>query len=589
MAARSSQREIEDLVLKCAYLVAVGDAHLADEEQQHISLMRGQVQRMLQARRAIEAAEAGDWKTAREHFDGSAPVSLSMEGIFDLPPALMEIHEERVAVQSQDELAELEKRTARSLTDPFYQKVAYISCMQAALADDELSDAERQTLRILGDEWNLGHGEAVSWYNNIAAPVLTGEGPPDEQEQSGPGSEADRLLQMLLSGSDGEESEEDALAELRRLLGMDEEEGEPDDTDTTPPPPLYEAILAGDVVEVKHLIEQGQDVRQSVRGGSLLTHAMLHEQFEIADELVRHGADINEVGEAESTPLTTAIHNQVEPAVQYALEHGADANKLISVPAQGDDGPISVSISPLGLAAQRQSARVVQLLIAHGADVNHFDGFGFTPLMWAIREHNNDAMTLLIEAGANTDFDPPDNLPAEHLARLNPLLASATNGNLPALRLLLSRGVRTDVVDGTGASALKHCAQAGSSAMVEALLAARADPNIADREGWTALLSAAWREHPPVVRALLDAGADPNVQATHGDAAGWTPLIAAAFDAAEPIVRDLLAAGADPSLEDANGMTAADHVNEKLEEEDDEDKLRSYERIKAMLEAKRAT
>lgn len=589
--ARSEEAE-EDLILQCAYLVAVGDAHLADEEQQHLSTMRGVVRRMLKARPAIEHVESsGDWDGARELFDPSTPVEISMEGIFGLPSAVSQLHEQRVAVNTQDDLLDLEKTQAGQLTDPFHRKIAYISCMQAALADDELSDAERQTLRIMGEEWDLGHGEAIAWYNNIAFPILSGEDPPEEVEEAGPGSEAARLLQGVLGELDsGETSPEEALAALRSVLGISEEDEEEEprmgNQADAERPPIIEALESDDAKQFRELLTTS-DANAQYNGTPLIAYAIGLERFDMAAALLQSGADINLVTDNGATPLMLAIQNQVASAVEFATNNGADPNKEILTAAEGDHGEtISVGIAPLHLACQMDDARIVELLIASGADINEFDGFGFTPLMWAIREHNQEHCQLLIDAGADIDLDPPTDLPANHLARLNPLLAAATNENLSMLRTLCEKGVRTDVTDGTKSTALKHASQQGSMAMVEALIKAGADVNLTDREGWTPLMAAAWREHPPVVRALLAAGANPNTQANDvSEVPGWTPLIAAAYCAAEEIVADLLRAGANMRMADAEGLTALDHVNRHLENaEENLEAGEAYERIRALLQ-----
>ena len=63
-------------------------------------------------------------------------------------------------------------------------------------------------------------------------------------------------------------------------------------------------------------------------------------------------------------------------------------------------------------------------------------------------------------------------------------------------------------------------------ALVELLVANRANVNAQRRDGMTALHAAAYRGHLRVIEALLRAGADPNIRA-HADAgahAGESPL-----------------------------------------------------------------
>jgi hypothetical protein len=215
-----SADEQADLILHCAYLVAVGDAHLAEEELSHLSLLRGEIRRVLSARGAIEAVEcSGNFETAKSLFDPSTPVRLSIEGIIGVPPAMMSLHQARQDLATQEELVALEQQYAAKITDPYLQKVAYYFCIQVASADDDFADAEHQTLRILGDVWGLSHGDAVDWYNIIAFPVLTGE---DPLEALGEGADA-----RGGESTSEQQSEEETAAELRRLLGLDDPSEEP--------------------------------------------------------------------------------------------------------------------------------------------------------------------------------------------------------------------------------------------------------------------------------------------------------------------------------------------------------------------------
>lgn len=204
--------------------------------------------------------------------------------------------------------------------------------------------------------------------------------------------------------------------------------------------------------------------------------------------------------------------------------------------------------------------------------------------MHAIKDHQYDNEILLIDAGAALDFDPPTDLPADHLAKLNPLLVSATNSNLPMVRLMLEKGVRVDVQDGGGSTALKHAAAAGNRAMVEALIQAGADVNLADEEDWTPLMAAAYREHAPIVRTLLENGADPNRSAIDRppETAGWTPLIAAAAYGCDGIVKSLLDANADTEMKAADGLTALEHAVENAE--DLGEKRRAFRRTIKLLQ-----
>lgn len=97
------------------------------------------------------------------------------------------------------------------------------------------------------------------------------------------------------------------------------------------------------------------------------------------------------------------------------------------------------------------------------------------------------------------------------------------------------------------------------------LVAAGADVNArAGREDCTGLtplhLAAARHEHPEEIAILVDAGAEIDVRAGGLECAGMTPLHFAARDSNLANIEALLDAGADASLKDAQGLTAFDHL-----------------------------
>ncbi|CAA6667398.1 unnamed protein product [Spirodela intermedia] len=80
-------------------------------------------------------------------------------------------------------------------------------------------------------------------------------------------------------------------------------------------------------------------------------------------------------------------------------------------------------------------------LIAGGADVCHFDGDGMTPLMYASRRGNAEAVRLLLEAGAPWNALTPGGLSAGDFAM--------ENGHQEAFDLLLNAGIQAELVLGT--------------------------------------------------------------------------------------------------------------------------------------------
>ncbi|KAG8350127.1 hypothetical protein FVEN_g11709 [Fusarium venenatum] len=138
---------------------------------------------------------------------------------------------------------------------------------------------------------------------------------------------------------------------------------------------------------------------------------------------------------------------------------------------------------------------------------------------------------------------PPKEMTGLHLACLF--------GLSYAVDTLLTLEHNPELKDIYGYTPLYYAAQNGHKAVVELLLAARADVNAADN-GWTALYAAATRGYLEVVKKLLAAGADVNTAAANGG----TALHAAAEGGYLEVVEKLLAAGVNINAAAANGWTA---------------------------------
>jgi len=136
--------------------------------------------------------------------------------------------------------------------------------------------------------------------------------------------------------------------------------------------------------------------------------------------------------------------------------------------------------TPLTAAAARNDADEIRRLLSVGHDPDEADGGATTALIWAARSGAVEAMTALIDAGANVNH-------RDSRHRWTVLLHAIHTQQPAAVRLLLERG---------------------------------ADPNAATPGGVTPLLMAADDPDPTTVRLLLAHGANPHVEGP----GGATPL-----------------------------------------------------------------
>jgi len=138
------------------------------------------------------------------------------------------------------------------------------------------------------------------------------------------------------------------------------------------------------------------------------------------------------------------------------------------------------------------------LVAKHGVDAK--DSFGLTPLMLATAFGTRDAVTLVVDAGADVNVASNAGLTALHMAWRDEAV----------VRLLLERGARIDAKTLLGVTPLLAAAEAnGTSAVASLLLDRGADPNAADSRGVSPLIAAATVGNASTAKLLLARGADP--------------------------------------------------------------------------------
>jgi ankyrin repeat protein len=366
---------------------------------------------------------------------------------------------------------------------------------------------------------------------------------------------------------------------------------------------LVDAARHRDQMAVRALLSQRADANsQAEDGTTALLWAAHWNDVDIADLLIRAGADPNLANDLRMTPLSRACTNGSAVLVERLLEAGANPNTAV---ATGE--------TPLMTCAGSGSADAVRLLIARGADVNVKEPAQHqTAVMWAASERHPEVVRTLIEHGADLQARTKRGFTALHFA--------AREGDLESARLLLAAGVDVNLLSqpeteekavpvvGSGGSrpaparsggpSYVASVSTGSTPLVVATVRAQvplalfllekgASPD-AGSAGFTALHWAAgtWEggESNPVfgfsdamsgipdrkakldlVNALLMHGADPNARMTRrppGFAAGFTdvvgatPFILAAATADVEIMQLLLAKGADPKAVTKAGTTA---------------------------------
>lgn len=256
--------------------------------------------------------------------------------------------------------------------------------------------------------------------------------------------------------------------------------------------------------------------------------------------LLDSGVNINRTEPSDGrTLLSAAAHTGRVDVTALLLCRGAD-------PSLSDNQ----GQTPLTLAARQGHDGVLQILLDwildKGSDtvrtlLEHADGEGWTALRSASWAGHNEAVKMLLKAGAEVD--------GSDLEGRTALRAAAWGGHEEILLTLLGHGAKVDSMDNEGRTPLIAAAYMGHKEAVEILLGAGAEVDLKDGDCRTALSVAALcvpsaaggSRHGEVVSLLLERGADPE----HKDKDGMTPLLLASYEGHEEVVELLLEAGAD--------------------------------------------
>ncbi len=246
--------------------------------------------------------------------------------------------------------------------------------------------------------------------------------------------------------------------------------------------PWAETMLFGTAADVKTLLDGGFDPNSATKSGGTTALMMAAPDADKMTLLLDRGANVNARSETKYTALMVAAQygTHSTPAIRLLLARGADAGQSQGQPLFNADplflaayggnaevlpdllkagaslngemrligtsstDPISGAVRhgyldvaetlvKLGAPVDRTDARITPLvkavlgdqvamaafLIAKGADVNHVDGNGMTPLLYAASiDFGTSAMIdMLLKAGARTDMKTKDGKTALDLAR----------------------------------------------------------------------------------------------------------------------------------------------------------------------------
>ncbi|KAK3576031.1 hypothetical protein CHS0354_005184 [Potamilus streckersoni] len=277
--------------------------------------------------------------------------------------------------------------------------------------------------------------------------------------------------------------------------------------------PIHYAAYYNYTECIDFLLERGADVNACDDVGYTPIHLCARRGNHIAmEKLIQHraiinfcegGSDITEnaraLGYLTMEPLNIAIENNHKECVKMLLENGACTNNKYFM---------GYEINLVAL----DNLDCLELLLQHGADPKLFSRVGLTPLMKACREHQIDAVRMLIRYGADINAQCPP-----RFEQKTALIFAIQSGNIVITSILLENGAKCGKPPAYKYSPLHEAILKGRSDLCEMLLKWKADVDERTDDGVTPLMLACstvgLKYRQEIVEILLKAGADVNAHA----------------------------------------------------------------------------
>lgn len=301
---------------------------------------------------------------------------------------------------------------------------------------------------------------------------------------------------------------------------------------------VADAAMRGNREAMRVLLQRKADVNAPQIDGTTALHwAVRADDLDLADMLLKAGANPSVANNDGATPMLLAAINGNAAMLERLIKAGADPNAPVT--SEGN--------TPLMLASRTGKIDAVKVLLDRRANVNAREKWGdTTALMWAVAEKHSDVAKLLVEqradVNAKTKFVPnttgrgfegasptaaPTDLPPQEQSGglLTPLMFAAREGDLESARILVAAGADVNAVDGDGKNALGLAIFSGNYDLASFLIDSHSNVNQPDAQRFTPLYWAVDRrnmETAPnfpwmvtkdpllLVKRLLDAGAAPN-------------------------------------------------------------------------------
>lgn len=176
----------------------------------------------------------------------------------------------------------------------------------------------------------------------------------------------------------------------------------------------FKSINDGDMIET--FVNSGADLNaQNLDGETALHLAVRCGLYNICEQLIAHGAELNSFDNYGRNVLHTACGSNQQQIVRLVLEHCTQQLNMSSnlvlddkydiIDAKSND---DLGDTPLIIASRLNFNNIISLLVDYNVSVNATDNEGRSALHWCAKVNNVQGAYLLIQAGANVNMQDND-------------------------------------------------------------------------------------------------------------------------------------------------------------------------------------
>lgn len=180
---------------------------------------------------------------------------------------------------------------------------------------------------------------------------------------------------------------------------------------------LLQAVKNGTMEDFQRLISTDASLEEKdEKGKTPLIVAASSGKVDMANQLLRHGADIQAVDNKQATALHSAIESSAWSVMSLLLQpqHIANVASIgkgpphIDVNVSDKRGRTPLHSCTLLAGAEDNMKEAVQQLMASNANIDAKDGAKVPPVYYAIKHRRYSVVALFLERGADLTFERPE-------------------------------------------------------------------------------------------------------------------------------------------------------------------------------------